>query len=336
MTSNFDFHCRGEDPLGVLTSTAPAAQGATHVRIDPEAVEAFARAHRGRSAPEHGEDALHCTFLPPRRFCNYLLVLEALNFCFWDAEPRWRVTYRGATHDGYWALAAALHRAVSEEGVPLWDARRLARMDAGQVEHLLRGEGRPPPLLEARAAHLREAGEVLLTRWEGEFANLIGSCDGDAIALVQRIAGEFASFRDESAWGGRPVRFFKRAQICAADLARMLPGDALGRLRRLEHLTAFADYKVPQVMRKAGMLVLSDGLAERIGRGEELAPGSEEEVALRAATIWGCEWTVRALARDTAPGSPAPSAAEVDYLLWSAGQDKRALPPYHRTRTIYY
>ena len=152
-------------------------------------------------------------------------------------------------------------------------------------------------------------------------------------ALVQRIAGEFASFRDESTWRGMPVRFFKRAQICVADLARMLPGHALGRLRRLEHLTAFADYKVPQVMRKAGILVLSDRVAERIGRGGELAPGSEEEVELRAATIWGCEWTVRALARDTPSGSPAPSATEVDYLLWSAGQDKRGLPPYHLTRT---
>lgn len=336
MTTDCDFRCRGEDPLGVLTSTAPAAQGATHVRIDPEAVQAFARGYRERPAPVHSEDALHCTFLPPRRFCNTLLVLEALNFCFWDAEPRWRVTYRGATHDGYWALAAALHRAVSEDGVPLWDARQLARMDAGQLGHLLRGEGRPPPLLEIRAAHLREAGEVLLARWEGEFANLIAGCDGDAIALVQRIAGEFASFRDESAWRGVPVRFFKRAQICAADLARMLPGDALGRLRRLEQLTAFADYKVPQVMRKAGILVLSDELAERIDRGGELAPGSEEEVELRAATIWGCEWIVRALARDTPSGSPAPTAAEVDYLLWSAGQDKRGLPPYHRTRSIYY
>ena len=45
---------------------------------------------------------------------------------------------------------------------------------------------------------------------------------------------------------------------------------------------------------------------------------------------------VRALRILGPKGSPAPTAAEVDYLLWSAGQGKPGLPPYHRTRTIYY
>ena len=132
------------------------------------------------------------------------------------------------------------------------------------------------------------------------------------------------------------MRFYKRAQICVADLARLLPDHRLGRVAGLENLTAFADYKVPQVLRAEGILRLAPELAARVDRGELLPAGEEEEVEIRAATIWACEWIVRALRRLAPKGSPAPTAAEVDYLLWSAGQGKPGLPTYHRTRTIFY
>lgn len=322
--------------MGVLTSTAPVAAWAQEsglVRLDGEAIRRFARAHAADPPPEPAEAGLHAAFLAPRRFCNYLLLLEALNFSFWDQEPRWRVEYRGSRHDGYWALAAALHRALREDDLPLWDARWMEELDLHGLEHLMRGEGRPPPLMDERLAHAREAGRVLLERWDGEFANLIEVCRGDAVMLVQGLVAEFPSFRDEAAWSGGRVRFYKRAQIAAADLSRLLTGDRLGRLHGLERLTAFADYKVPQVMRKEGMLRLGAELARKVDAREPLAAGGEEEVAIRAATIWGCERLARALEQDR--GKPV-RAMDVDYVLWCAGQNKAGLPPYHLTRTVYY
>ncbi len=251
--------------------------------------------------------------------------------------------YRGRVHDGYWALVAALHRAVAEDALPVWDAQWLAEVGADAVAHLLRGEGRPVPLLQARLAHLREAGAVLQRRWGGQFAQMVAAANGDAAALVGLIVAEFPSFRDEATWPGPDgpvtVRFHKRAQICVADLARTLSEHPLGQLRGLERLTAFADYKVPQVLRKVGVLLPAPDLAARIDGGEELPAGSPEEVALRAATLWGCEWIVRCLNADRDPegtAAVAVTAADVDYLLWAAGQDKAGLPPYHRTRTVYY
>ncbi len=332
----FSFTVAGEDPLQVLTSTAPVAAGAAAVSIDPDAVRRLAPTLAGAGVPSHREDELHCTFLPSRRFLNYLLALEALNFSFWDEEPRWRVVYQGVSHDGYWALAAAFRRAIEEEGLPLWDARFLAGLEEDALRGILRGEGRPPPLLESRTAHLREAGRVLLERWGGEFAELAASCGGDAVELVRRIVVEFPSFRDEASWRGRSVRFYKRAQICVADLARLLPDNPPARLTGLEKLTAFADYKVPQVLRKEGILVFAPELARRVDRLELLPEGGEEEVEIRAATVWACEWIARALLLEGVAPESAPRAAEVDYLLWSAGQEKAGLPPYHRTRTIYY
>ncbi len=339
----------GPDPLGVLESTLPVARAGRHVRIVPAAIARFA-AGPGRTTPAVPvQDALHCTWLPPRRFLNTLLALEALNFCFWDSEPRWRVAYGEGKHDGYWALAAALHRALREDAAPLWDARFLAELDEPRLARLLRGEGKAPPLMAERVAHLREAGTALLARWDGEFANLVAAAAGDAVALVKLIVRELPSFRDETSWRGQPVRFWKRAQICVADLARMLPGDGprahpLGRLNGLERLTAFADYKLPQVLRGLGVLEVAPDLAGRIDRQEELAAGSEEEVEIRAATVWACELIARELTR-AAGGTPV-TAAEVDSRLWIAGQGSQvehpegqaaaALKPYHRTRTIYY
>ena len=324
------------DELGVLTSCAAVVQRARHLRLDAGAVERFAQGQEPQPPPAPAEDQLHCRWLPPRRLLNYLLALEALNFCFWDDEPRWRVLHGNARLDGYWALAAALQRAIREEALPVWDAHYLAELDEARVAHLLRGEGRPPPLLAQRAAHLREAGQVLLSRWGGQMANLVQAAHGEALALVQLVVGEFPSFRDEApAPEGATistVRFYKRAQILAADLARLLPGEPLGRLRGLERLTAFADYKLPQVLRGGGILVYGPELARRVDARQELPAGSPEEVEIRAGTVWACEWLAGALSQRF--GRPVPPA-EVDWRLWLAGQ-RPGLQPYHRTRTLFY
>lgn len=331
-----DFAWQGPDPLRVLASTAAVAKQAAQVRIDPEAIARFARGQAGQPAPQPAEDALHCAFLPPRRRLNYLLVLEALNFCFWDDAPRWEVPWQGARFDGYWALAAALRRAIREDALPLWDAHWLAGLEMAGLETLLRGEGRPPPLMAERLAHLREAGSVLLREWRGDFANLVEAAGGQAARLAELVAENFPSFRDEAQYRGRTVRFYKRAQICAADLARLLADHPLGRLEGLDTLTAFADYKVPQVLRARGILVYGGALAARIDALQEIPAGSEAEVEIRGATVWACEWLAHALTEAGGTGAAPFTAARVDALLWAIGQDKTGLAPYHRTRTIYY
>jgi hypothetical protein len=107
----------------------------------------------------------------------------------------------------------------------------------------------------------------------------------------------------------------------------------LGGFDDLDALTAFADYKVPQVLRRLGVIVYDAELAGMIDRYEVIPAGSEREIEIRAATIWGCELLRRAL---HARGRPL-RAFEVDWALWLAGQ---SLPsdtrPYHRTVTIFY
>jgi hypothetical protein len=174
---------------------------------------------------------------------------------------------------------------------------------------------------------------VLLQSYGGSFAAAVESCGGSAVQLVDLLAREFSSFRDISTWKGLPVRILKRAQITAVDLYGTFAGAGWGQFHDLGALTAFADYKIPQVLRALGILEYSPELAARVDGRELLSPGSAEEVEIRAAMVWAVEW-IRQVLADLGVNR---RAFELDWFPWNLGQrpvaDER---PYHRTRTIFY
>lgn len=316
--------------LGVLDTTQTVIDAARDVRIDRDAVERLAArlADRGVEAPDwrvwpHWWDDTD-------RAADYVLVLDALNFCFWG-EPRWRVEYEGRILDGYWALAACLRRAL-EAGVPLLDADYLAAFDEIEAAELFEGEAEIP-LLDARIANLREVGQGLHDAG-GSFAQLVRDAGGSGETLVSEIVRHFPSFDDTATYDGAPVRLYKRAQILVSDLHGIYGGQGLGAFSDLDRLTAFADYKIPQVLREAGILVYTPALADTVDRQELIPPGDPREVEIRAGTVWGCELLRQELER-WRPGQPL-RAFEVDWLLWSDAQGRTISKPYHRTRTIFY
>ncbi len=318
------------DELGVLTSARRVVELARLVTIDEEAVEQVAEALAAAAAPPAGWDIEHHFADGTARTAQYVLVLDALNFCFWG-EPRWQVEHQGEWVNGYFALALALKRAVVA-GVPILDARYLAGITPADLADVLGGRG-VIPLLDERAANLREVGRVLSDRYDGQFVGMVAAADQSAVALVKLLVRDVSSFDDEATHEGERVLFYKRAQICVADLAGSFGGEGWGRFRDLDALTAFADYKVPQVLRRLGVLRYAPPLAETIDRFELIPSGSAPEVEIRAATIWGVECLREALARRGQPRT----ASQVDYLLWELGQAPSAEDrPYHRTRTIYY
>lgn len=128
------------------------------------------------------------------------------------------------------------------------------------------------------------------------------------------------------------VKFLKRAQICVADLYHAFDGQQWGTLADFEQLTIFADYKLPQVLRHYHVLEYNSILAQRVDNQELLPIESEEEVEIRATTIWACEL----LRRKMQHHGYAMTAAEIDQRLWLMGQESTEMRPYHRTRTIYY
>jgi putative queuosine salvage protein len=350
------------DPLGVLETTAPVLQHARYVKIDADAIEhaADALAQRRVEPPAWNYD--HHFFDGTARTVSYIFLLDTLNFCFWG-KPKWTIEYRGKTLDGYWALAASLKRAA-EADPRILDAAYLAQISPDDLAQILRGKGEIPLFIE-RWRNVRELGAVLRDRWDGEAARLVESAQGDAARLVALIADSFSSFNDVAiyqplvslrgaakrrrsnlqtvkerhySFGANKdissvVRFLKRAQILVADLWGSFGGKQWGEFKNLDTLTAFADYKLPQILRAWGILKYAPTLARKIDSQIELAAGGAEELEIRAATLWAVEFLRASLA---ARGRHLMSV-QVDWILWQASQSKfKGIKPHHRMRTIYY
>jgi hypothetical protein len=264
---------------------------------------------------------------------RWIFTLDVLNHCFWPdpGEPVWTVVYNGEPYSGYWGLAASLKRALAL-GFPIMDPYFLAAVSAEDLAEIFSGQGKIP-MFEKRLKNLREAGSIILSELGGDVMSLFDAAAGSAVRLVRQIVLFFPSFRDEAIYDEQKVCFWKRAQIFASDVCAAFGGKKWGKFNDIERLTAFADYKLPQVLRELGIISYLPGLAARIDALEHLQPGSEEEVEIRAITLWAVE----ELKKGFEEFGHKLTSPRVDNWLWQLGQlDAFRKRPFHRCRTIFY
>jgi len=93
----------------------------------------------------------------------------------------------------------------------------------------------------------------------------------------------------------------------------------------ISNLTVFADYQVPRVMQKVGILKYHPDLYKAIGMYIEFPSDSTIEKALRAATI---------LAGHEISEQYNIPAAKIDNWLWTKRND--CVHPHHLTDTSRY
>jgi len=332
-----------------------ASHPACGVAIDEAALRALAerlgKAALARAAPGagswdacgwHGAAAIRARG-GDEALAQYVLVVDALNFCFWPSA--------GAALE-YEHLACGLRDAfLADPGC--FAAERLAACCEADLRRWVAAPC-ALPALEERVARVREVGEVLLARFGGSALALCREARHSAVELVRLVTAHFPGFCDEAVFApdGRPVYFYKRAQIFAADVwgafgcaahdAAAAPGAPAAHacaFADVGRLTMFADYRVPQLLRAAGVLVYAPALAARVDAREELPAQGADEVAVRAATVVAVE-RARALIAAAAAGEPrllALTSVELDWLLWDEGEARKdEIAPHHRTRTIFY
>lgn len=264
---------------------------------------------------------------------SYLLVLDSLNFCFWPplGSLRWEIDDELGKLSGYYALAASLKRAV-ESGIPITEAEYLAELSLDQLKQILGGQG-VLQLLEDRLKILHELGHVLVEEYSGKGHHLVETAQRSAVKLARLLAETLSSFRDTADYQDHKAFFYKRAQIFAADLHGAFGGKDWGDFADIDKLTAFADYKVPQVLRQLGILRYTRALAQKVDQKILLESGGAEEIEIRANTIRAVELIRQELDRT----GKALRAFEIDHILWNLGQDRAyKKKPYHRTVTIFY
>jgi len=317
----------------VLETAKKVAEKSPHVRIDQHALTAFSRKliEDGIQIPVwenfyHFHDGSEKTVA-------YLLVLDSLNFCFWpgSGNRKWEIQYQQNNLSGYYALAASLKKAV-ETGMPITEPAYLAEISLDGLKRMLGGRGELQ-LLDQRRRILNELGRVLLEDYQSQAHHMVEAADGSAVKLAILLADKLPSFRDKAEYMGERVLFLKRAQIFAADLYATFKGNGWGCFRDMDKLTAFADYKIPQVLRQMGIFQYSQALAQQVDREILLEAGSPEEVEIRANTIW----TIELIRQELVQLGVKFRSFEIDWILWNLGQqDAFREKPYHKTVTIFY
>lgn len=316
----------------VLQTTLPVVLNAQQVRINHLKAKDLAKRfkERGLSAM-HWPSILRLPGATENETLNFLFILNALNFSFWPdkEEDRWEFEYGGKMHRGFYALAMALRKSY-ELWVPVADFRHWAGLDEERFTFKFMGKNEIPMPVE-RFQVVRSVAKVMLEKYGGQAKDLVVSAKSSGLELAYKIAEEFESFRDRAIYNRSEVWFLKRAQIFVADVWGCFGGKKSGNFSDIGELTAFADYRVPQVLEHYGVLEYGSELKKKLRRKELLASGSSEEMEIRAVMIWAVEYLKNELGLN---------AIQTDWLLWNEAQRLKKLNafrlPHHRTRTVFY
>lgn len=313
----------------IRTAAAEVTRRARDVRIDEERLESFADALAAEPADYADLDPMHDFVGEPERALAFTIALDAINF----GSGWFPVLRKRAGLSGYRSIATACRESVLA-GDP-WNGAWLRSATPESMAALL-GQALADPevaeLMTLYAQAWRELGEWLGRRHGDRFDAVIEAAGRSAERLVRSLA-ELPLYRDVARYDELDVPFYKRAQITAADLARVFSGAGPGAFDDLDALTLFADNLVPHVLRCHGVLAYSEALAARIDAEALLVVGSRPEVEIRAVALEAVERLVRSLA---ARGR-ATTAHALDGRLWNAGQAAWIKArPRHRARCSYY
>ncbi|EKM79219.1 hypothetical protein AGABI1DRAFT_58653 [Agaricus bisporus var. burnettii JB137-S8] len=327
-----------------------------------------------------------------RTALDWIFLISSLNFSFWSLHEgkkerygvEWFTGWEEAkkntkgerqVHTGYWSLVASLNRALWEEDIPFVDPNFYSSETMcpdSLIEHVFRPVHHSTellPLIHERIRIMREVGSILCNSFGGSFKGFLDEFhrrhhrQGSALDLVKLVVETFPTFRDQVWYQGRPVYFWKRAQILVAELWAafypetpsfphpLFPGHSG---HRIHQLTMFADYRVPQILHHLRILEYPSSLMRLLRSGIDLAPGCREEVSLRAASIIAVERLREEIVSAPECGTLVQSNDEevssvlIDFYLWDLakrienGEEKvegiktAELAPIHRTRSIWY
>lgn len=319
--------------IDVISSIKPVINKAKLVTLNYSAINNLVRKINGK---ELVSKRIHLNYFQDWNLHNLIkltFLFNTINFCFWAkrGERKWAIKVENEYFDGSKALFIALEKAV-KDNPNLLNGNFLATISLKETKDILSGDPQIP-LLKERYYCLKEAGKILKEKFNGSFINTLKESKYDALRLIQILVDNFPCFNDISTYQGETVAFYKRAQLNSKMVNDILISRGHRGLKNLEKLTAFADYKIPQILRHLKILKYRKELASKVDNYKLILPQSPEEIEIRAFTIWAVELIKRKLQEKYS----FVTAAHIDSFLWSKTQEKREqMKPYHRTLTIAY
>jgi putative queuosine salvage protein len=323
----------------VLESVLPVIEDSRHVRTSTAAVESVASwmAYEDFGFPAGGVVEGLSIGTDPDHLIDLTMFETTLNFAFtdFDSGMKFEVVRNGRVYSDTEAMVVCIQDALGD-GVPLLDGTYLATITRADLERVFTGTIRMP-MLDERVSILNEVGQTLAESYGGRFHNFVRDCapamyaDGDGI--LERLVTEFPRFNDVSEYYGTEVKIYKLAQLGLWMLHRALHGMEDWQLTDLPDMTAFADYIVPVGLHVMEIIGYTDDLEDRINTGTMIERDSEEEIEIRAHTLYAT-----ALLTDEINAIRPPDKQllipQIDYRLWKTYH--ATFHPHHLTRTVMY
>lgn len=317
----------------VLRTTKEIIEKAKEVKINleklKEVVQKWSKKHIKIPA---WPKKFHLQTKDNQKMLEYLFILDSLNFCFWSKKEKWKIFFQGKYYDGYFALALIL-KIFFEKYPQKTTLDYFSNISFHRFQNLLAGKGELL-LLKERWKIVKKISKKLLKLYDGKIENFIISANQKFSILVPKIVKELPFFDDLSFFNQKKIYFLKRAQILAADIFGAFNGRGIGYFKDPEYLTAFADYKLPQILSYLEILEYSQKLKEKIKKRILIPAGSREEIEIRSATIWAVEYIKEVLRKK----GIFLFSFQIDWILWQKSQklNKNKLLPHHLTKTIFY
>lgn len=326
----------------ILSSLTPVIEGSRFVTTNEDEIKRVAQWMAAEEFPnlKSAAPAAKGPFdvgPDPDQNIDFTMLIAILNFAFTDfaTSQKFEVEYNGVRYSDSEAMYACLHKAIVA-GQPILTGQWAAGVTRRDLAELFRGNIEMP-MLDERVAALNTVGTTLSEEYDGKWHRWVASCapalyaHGDG--LLERLVTEFPRFDDTSNWKGHKIQIQKLSQLGLWSLHRGLA--PLGRtvLSDPEMCTAFADYIIPVALRSMGIFEYEGSLERRIAAGELLPRDSEEEIELRAHSIYA----VAVLTDEVNARRPADNQLlipEVDYRLWKSYHATHY--PHHLTRTVMY
>jgi hypothetical protein len=321
----------------ILRTLEPVISGARHVRLHQEKVREVAgwMAYEGLPWPDFrsplvpdGDD---------RDAMDFIFLTSTINFAFTDftTHTMFKLRYEGKEWSDSEAMLACLKRAY-DRGVPILEGDYLAGVSREELAEIFTGNILMP-MLDERLTIFHEVGRVLRERYQGRFHRFVRSGPprlyAEGKGVLERLLDEFPSFRDTSMFRGQRVAFQKRAQLLWWNLHARFRSGEFFRLEDPERITVFADYIVPVALRLLGITSYSDQLEAAINQRKIIPADSEEEIEIRAFTLWGCHLLTKAI-NSLRPADLQVIEPVVDGRLWTHFHTTHW--PHHLTITTDY
>lgn len=261
------------------------------------------------------------------------LIFNAMNFCYWakHGEPKWTIHINGENLDGSIALVKLIEKSVTDNPRFL-DWEYLPTLSIDRFRKMFEGSNIMIPLIQERHANLVSLALDIRSKYGGSSDNLLIESSYCAAKMLKRLSS-MKCFEDKSVFDGETVYFWKRAQLQVKMFNDIRKRFGYKPMRNLQILTAFADYKVPQLLRHLGILHYSKKLSEMVDNYALIPKDSGLENEIRIASIVAVE-KISSVANSKGI-KILPS--QVDSILWNRSASNRdSMKPYHRTYTTAY